>query len=938
MSLKDYARKRDFSATPEPRGKVKKAKPRKLTFVIQKHKATRLHYDLRLEMEGVLRSWAVPKGPSYDPREKRLAVQVEDHPLDYGDFEGTIPEGNYGAGTVIVWDKGTYELTDYEVPEPQTAWEQGKLHILFHGKKLKGVWILVRTRGRTSKDWLLFKKGDETANPDVDITAERPESVKSGKTIEQLEKSKGARQWHTPTEKQLEKLDIKSGKKEPMPRRIGMMLATLVEEAFDSPQWLFEIKYDGVRALAYKNGQNIRLLSRNDLEMKDRFPEVREALEEMPLNQAIFDGEIVALDENGLSSFQRLQPRMHLTRAADVEARMRDVPVHFVIFDLLYCNGYLLAEVPLWKRKEILQVILSNGNSPSAGRLIYSDHVEERGKAFFRAAADRHLEGIMAKERNSFYESRRSRQWLKIRCTLQQEFVVVGYTEPKGSRQYFGSLLLGLYDERKNLVFAGSSGGGFTISTLKEIYAKLKKLEVEKSPLSNPPRLREVHWVKPVLVAQVRFTEWTHDGMIRHPVFLGLREDKDPLNCVREKEQDSKRTVRLAEESATAKARKPAGMKKRSTRTRLGSEGQPEAKKTASGARRTEKSEAKKTDTASLKDPAKKSGVTTTRAKAGKTLTSRKAGSRSAVENEFHTEHEIAFSNLDKVLWPEDGYTKRDLISFYDRIAPIILPHLRDRPLNLERFPDGINGQSFYQKNTPDYFPEWIPRAKIYSPDTRRNVYYTICNDRDTLLYLANLACIPHNPWSSRVQSLDNPDFIVFDLDPEKAPFSMVQEVALKLHEYLEMIGLRAYPKTSGATGIHIFVPLQPEYTYEQARQFAELLGNIMVQRYPRLVTLERAVKNRTGKVYIDFLQNVRGKTVVGPYVLRPRTGAPASTPMTWREIGRKNLDPADYNMKTIFKRLDRTGDIFESVLVDKQSLVQAFGNLDRLVERAGLK
>jgi len=718
-----------------------------------------------------------------------------------------------------------------------------------------------------------------------------------------------------------------------------MMLATLVEDPFDSPEWMFEIKHDGVRALAYKNAGSMRLISRNDLEMRDRFPEIREALEDLPMNEAIFDGEIVALDEKGVSSFQRLQPRMHLSRSSDVEASMEKVPVHFAIFDLLYCNGYLLTAVPLWKRKEILRVVLAQARAASASRLIYSDHVEQSGTAFFDAAADRGLEGIMAKERNSSYESRRSRKWLKIRCSKQQEFVVVGYTEPKASRQYFGSLLLGIYDERKKLMFAGSSGGGFTGSALKQIYTKLKKLEVDTPPVINPPRLKGTHWVKPELVAQVRFTEWTHDGMIRHPVFLGLREDKDPKSCVREKEQHSQRMVRVAGENVPRAARQSSSVKS-STAARSSRRKEPAAKRGLSKERNspagnTGKSEAR-TEAGSLANGAGKPAARAGSHSRQNAAKSGKVRSRSDEEAPFRTEHEIEFSNLDKVLWPEDGYTKRDLIAFYDQIAPIILPHLRDRPLNLERFPNGIHGESFYQKNTPEYFPAWIERAKIYSPDTRRDIYYTVCNHRDALLYLANLACIPHNPWSSRVQSLDNPDFVLFDLDPEKAPFSMVQETALKLHEYLEMIGLRSYPKTSGATGIHIFVPLQPDYTYEHARQFAELMGNIMLQRYPRLVTLERAVKNRAGRIYIDFLQNVRGKTVVGPYVLRPRPGAPVSTPMTWDEIGRKNLDPGDYNMRTIFKRLDRLGDIYEPVLTDKQSLADAFGSLEKLVERAG--
>ncbi|HEY3130041.1 MAG TPA: non-homologous end-joining DNA ligase [Acidobacteriota bacterium] len=969
MSLKEYAKKRDFSATPEPKGKVKKGKPRKLMFVIQKHKATRLHYDFRLEIEGTLKSWAVPKGPSYNPGEKRLAVQVEDHPIDYGDFEGIIPEGNYGAGTVIVWDKGTYDLTDDYFDDPLEAWRQGKLHILLHGKKLKGTWILVRTKGSTSKDWLLFKKNDDDADPGSDITEEQPESVKSGKTIEDLEKKKGARQWNTPIETQLENLDVKEGDRKPMPRHIAPMLATLVDEPFDSPQWMYELKYDGVRAMAYKTHNSVRMLSRNDLEMRDRFPEIADALAQLPVNEAILDGEIVAMDEGGRTSFQLLQPRMHLRHRADIEKRMEEIPVYFFVFDLLYCNGYLLTKTPLWKRKEILRTVLANiaPSSAAAGRLLFSDHVEEDGRAFHRAAGERGLEGILAKEKDSFYESRRSRQWLKIRCALQQEFVVVGYTEPHGSRKYFGSLLLGLYDGRPaeteahskhskgqggtsksaettsrdngtGLLFVGSSGGGFDTATLKTIHSSLKNLETTQPPVLNPPRLKGAHWVKPQLVAQVRFTEWTQEGIIRHPVFLGLREDKDPKSCRREVEVDAGDASRIAERD-TAAATEPGS---KSSRRGRRSDSKPAGRSAAKTARRTagDSSAGSEENSSDDNSPASTKKQKRAARKPEKIKTKKSSPDAAPSKSDpapFKTKHSIAFSNLDKVLWPEDGYTKHDLISFYDKIAPFILPHLKDRPLNLERFPDGIHGESFYQKNTPDYFPDWIPRERIHSPDSpNKYVNYTICNDRDALLYLANLACIPHNPWSSRVRTLDKPDFILFDLDPEQAPFSQVREVALKLHELLEEIGLDAYPKVSGATGMHILAPLKPQYSYDDARQFAQVVGMLLLHRYPDLVTLERVVKKRKGKVYVDFLQNRKGQTVVGPYVLRPRPGAPVATPVTWKEVAAKDLDPSNFNMKNIFARLDKIGDVFEPVLKNKQLLAKPLANLEKFAEEVG--
>ncbi|MBI2823023.1 MAG: DNA ligase D [Acidobacteria bacterium] len=895
MPLKDYARKRDFSSTPEPAAKAGKRRTQRLMFVVQKHKARRLHYDLRLEMEGVLKSWAVPKGPSYNPRDRRLAVQVEDHPLNYGDFEGTIPEGNYGAGTVIVWDKGTYELADGYDTDPLAGWRKGKLHIRLHGKKLQGIWILVRTASSTGKDWLLFKKNDDEANAGGPVTEERPESVASGRSIEEVEQSANSRQWITPVEETLERLGVKDGGKAPMPQHVRMMLATAVQESFDSADWIYEIKHDGLRAMAYKQGNRVRLLSRNDLEMTARFPEVRQAVAQLPLDQAILDGEIVAFDGEGRSSFQLLQPRMHVSRPADVALRMQEVPAYFILFDLLYCNGYLLAPLPLWKRREILQSILSSRGLSGEGsdHLLFSEHVDRHGKAFYQAATARRLEGIIAKQRNSRYESKRSPLWRKIRCRLRQEFVVVGYTEPKGSRGCFGSLLLGLYQNGK-LLFTGSSGGGFDEETLQAIYRSLKKLETPEPPVAHPPSLKGAHWVRPQLVVEVQFIEWTQDGLIRQPVFAGIRPDKDPKACRREMLE------KMA--PATAGGNSPAGGPER-----------PQAPR-----RRHERPSA-----AQESNP---EGLAARR-------TSRKRSKSAPSSAPFETEHPIRFSNLNKMLWPKDGYTKRDLIAFYDRIAPFLLPHLKDRPLNLERFPDGIEGKSFYQKNTSDYFPDWIARTRIYSRESRRWVRYTLCDSRDALLYLANLACIPHNPWSSRAGSLDHPDYILFDLDPEEAPFSQVRDVALQLRRILETIGLDSCPKTSGATGIHVFVPLAPEYSYDDTRRLAHVVGILLVERLPDLVTLERVIKKRTGRVYIDFLQNGKGKTVVAPYVPRPRAGAPVSTPLTWTEMEKAEFAPGDFNIETIFRRLDKTGDLFAPVLSNKQSLVDPLRRLEKLVE-----
>lgn len=844
MGLQEYHRKRDFKKTAEPKGKTERQGGPGLRFVIQKHDASRLHYDLRLEMEGVLRSWAVPKGPTLRTEEKRLAVQVEDHPLDYGDFEGTIPKGQYGAGSVIVWDRGTYQADG----DPVAAWKKGRLEFTLEGDKLKGRWMLIAMKGPRYKgnEWLFFKKRDEHSKDDgVEITEERPESVLSGKKIDEM----GAQdsQWHTRIERALEDRGIKKQRRKPFPERIQPMLATLVEEAFDNDDWIFEIKYDGIRTLAYKDGPKVQLLSRNQNVVTTRYPELVAELAALPAEQAVLDGEICALDDSGVPRFQLLQPRMHVNNKKQIERLVEDVPVVYFVFDLLYCNGFDLTALPLTSRKEVLEQVVE-----SRGRLVFSEHITGQGRSFLDVCAARNLEGIVAKRAASAYQQKRSRDWLKIKCIQQSSFIIGGWTPPAGGRKHLGALLLGQYDDDGKLRYVGRVGTGFDADRLTDMISRLKKLEQAKPPFDNPPAIKGAHWTRPELRCRVKFNEWTREGNLRAPVYLGLEEQAPG-----EKQGSGLRGQRSVP--------RPEGRGSRSER--LGSKGKSKEQRLA----------------------------------------------------ELQTSR-LVFTNLNKIYWPREKYSKGDLIFYYDRIAEVLLPYLKDRPLTLKRHPNGIEGQHFYQKDAPDHTPKWIRTERIASGGPRDKINYIICDDRETLLYLANLGCIEQHPWNSRCQSLDSPDWVLFDLDPEDVPFPGVQEVALALKEVLDAVQLTGYPKTSGATGIHVYVPIKTEFAYEEVKNFAGVLAEEVVRKLPKVATTERAMKNRQKKVYVDYLQNGKGKTIVAPYVLRPVSRAAVSTPLQWEELKRP-LDAGDFNIETIFDRIAERGDLFAPVLSGKQSL-----------------
>ncbi len=825
--LDAYRAKRDPERTPEPFGGRASAAGQPL-FVVHMHAARHLHYDLRLEMDGVLKSWAVPKGPSVQPETKRLAVHVEDHPIEYGDFEGIIPAGNYGAGAVIVWDRGWYRLVKAGDPLEQLA--KGKLEFELFGFKLRGRWTLARM-AKKDKEWLLLKKADAAASA-TELTERYPQSVVSGLTPQEL--------LDLPAKQAAlrERINgLKAPRREVSPKQ-SFMLATLAERPFSGKEWLFEVKYDGVRVLASRHGDAIELYARSGQVITQRYPELLRPLRALPLDAFLIDGEIVALDEYGKPSFQRLQARMGLTNPRDIERAMAEVPVVAIFFDCLALDGHDLRRLTLLDRKDCLKLLL-----PPLGIVRYGDHVLEHGDAFFEAAAGERLEGIVAKKVTSPYVGGRSRDWIKVKCQRRQEFVIGGFTDPRGGRGYFGALHLGIYDG-PSLVYVSKVGTGFDGALLKTLWAALPPLGRPTSPFATgTPTGRGHHWIEPKLVCEVRFAEWTKDGGIRHPVFLGLREDKRPEECRRE--------VPVLVDVAPA-----------------------------------------------------------------------------PVSPEPVASEPVKITNPKKVFWPEEGYTKADLIAYYEAVAPFLLPYLRDRPVVLTRYPDGITGKSFFQKDAPEFVPSWVRTERIYSKEAEREIDYFIVNDADTLRYVANLGTIPLHLWSSHLGSLDRPDWLILDLDPKGAPFTDVVRVARHMHRILDELDLPNYVKTSGATGLHVLVPLGARYTHEEARTFARLLATLGVQATPDIATLARPIRSREGKVYIDFGQNGHGRTIVAPFSVRPLPGAPASCPFQWKDVSAR-LDPARFTIKTLPSRLNKTGDPLAPVLTGSIDMATAIARIE---------
>ena len=837
MALTEYARKRHFDKTPEPGPdhKTSSSETRGGFFCVQRHDASQLHYDFRLEVGGVLVSWAVPKGPSLDPARKPLAMKVEDHPFDYGTFEGNIPKGEYGGGSVMLWDKGNYEVIGDPAAEGQL--ERGDFKFSLQGAKLKGSFAIVRMKNRgKGNEWLLIKKKDEFAVPDYDID-DYAWSVSTHRTQQQI-----AENVQPSPAASLDLKEIDGAKKASLPHTLEPMLATAVTEPPAGDHWMYEIKWDGVRALCLLENGKLQMFTRRGNRCETQYPELHDLPQCLAAKKAWLDGEIAVLDKDGRSRFELIQPRISANRGA-VPSLTESHPATLFLFDALYVDGYDLRAASLEDRRQVLTGLLTPND-----HIRLSETFEVDGEQMFEAAKQMGLEGIIAKDRRSKYEGARSTRWQKLKVLNEQEFVIAGFTE--GAREHFGSLILAVRDGDE-FRHVGQVGTGFDAKKMKVIHGKLEPLIISSNPLAGKPRIKAATWVKPEVICQVRFLEWTDDRNLRAPVFVALRDDKPAEDVVAE----------------------PAATKTKQSR-------QP-------------------------------------------TITFEGKETTGDVDG-----HRLKFTNLDKVFYPKDGWRKRDLLAFYEDVSGLLLPHLHDRPLSLKRYPNGIASDYFFQKNASQHFPDWMHCEPIRESDPPKTNHYPVAQDLATLLYLVNLGCIDHNPWMSRIGNLAHPDWMLLDLDPVDASFDLIVDAALLVRQLLEELGLKGYCKTTGGDGMHVYVPLEPVYTYEQVRSFAEVLSHLAVDREPALFTTPRSVnKRQKGRVYFDYLQIGTGKTISAPYVLRAYDGAPVATPLDWKEV-KHGLKPSDFQIDTAPDRFKKEGDLFAPVLEGGQRLEDALQHL----------
>jgi len=822
-----------------------------------------------------LASWAVPKGPPEERGEKRLAIHVEDHPLDYAKFEGEIPKGNYGAGQVQIWDAGTFEVEGSESAADQV--KRGDLKFSLSGQRLNGRFALVKMRhAERGNEWLLIRKTDaEVGNAGAGVNAANAAARPSLRSVPRIKTENYG--------------ELPGAVKAAMPGQISVALATLADEPFSSPDWLYEIKWDGERSLVFIRDGEVELRARSGRDITSEYPELKELAKRVNARKAVLDGEIVVLDGAGKSDFSRIQQRFGVSNPS--AALIQSAPVTFYAFDLLYCDGYDLRGVPLEERKELLRKLIANSE-----HVRFSDHEIEKGIELFELAKKQKLEGIIAKQRNSPYVGRRTSQWIKFKIVQDVDVVIGGWTAPRKTREHFGALLMGLYDDKGRLEYIGSVGTGFTQETLDRTFQELSRRKTETCPFRERPKLREeAHWVKPELVARVKYGHWTQDKKLRQPVFLGFQEDRKASDCQFDEQ--------AAEKAAQQTKRKPG----------------KEAPSVHSAAKES------------------KSTVTVPRGKSGPgashgdvDLESELAsGKGESIITDLDGKR-LSLTHLNKVLFPQPRLRKRDILYYYFRIAGYILPFLKDRPLVLKRYPNGIEAEFFFQKEAPASHPDWIKTVQIDSKERGGKMPYFLAEDRADLLYLTNLGCIDHNPWSSRFDDETHPDYIFFDLDPtDGTSFDVVLTVARAINKKLNDLGVVSYLKTSGASGFHIYIPLKREYSYEEVRLFAGAIGQRVQADLPRLVTFERTVSKRPkGTVLIDALQNARGKPLAAVYSLRPFAGAPVSAPVSARELG-KGFGPADFNIETIFKRLKRVGDLWADFWQKRQRLQDAVERAD---------
>ncbi|MCU1770938.1 DNA ligase D [Pseudomonas sp. 13B_3.2_Bac1] len=844
-NLDDYNRMRDFSATSEPaavkrRGRSK-ASEHALQFCIQKHDASHLHYDFRLELDGALKSWAVPKGPSLDPKVKRLAVHVEDHPLDYATFEGSIPEGHYGAGDVIVWDRGVW----IPLEDPAKAYAKGKLKFELQGEKLSGIWNLVRTHMPGKKEnWFLIKHQDSAARPqdDYDVLSAEPDSVLSERTL--ISKPRLAAEQAKPVKKSAAKPrkaasgTLTGARKAKLPAQLKPELATLVDSAPEG-QWSYEIKFDGYRIMARIDHDQVQLFTRNGHDWTHKLPQQAQALAELGLESAWLDGEVVVTNERGVPDFQALQNAFEAGRSASIM---------YYLFDMPYLNGVDLREVPVEERRAALSTVLGGHEQPL---LRFSEAFDETADALLNSACQMQMEGLIGKRLGSPYVSRRSSDWIKLKCKHRQEFVVVGYTDPKGSRSAFGALLLGLHDrDSGELRYAGKVGTGFNETTLKSILAQLKPLQVKKAAVVNPPsgfEAKGVHWLKPNLLAEVAFAEMTKDGSVRHAVFHGLRNDK-PAKAITEERAKSVKT--------SAKA-----------------------------------------------TPAKKAASSKKASESNKAAESRKA--EPAPSQLGLASGKVRITHPDRVIDAVSGTTKMQLAEYYASVAEWILPQLKDRPVALVRAPDGIAGELFFQKNAEHLA---IPGITTLDKDVTGQPVMLI-NNAEALIGAVQMSTVELHTWNATTVDLDKPDRFVLDLDPDPAlPWkSMVEATALTL-TVLDELGLKAFLKTSGGKGIHLVVPLTRKLGWDEVKDFSHAIVSHMAKLLPERFSAVSGPKNRVGRIFIDYLRNGLGATTICAYAARTREGLPVSVPIYREEVA--ELKGADqWNVSNVHQRLAEVGD-----------------------------
>lgn len=910
--LAEYRRKRDFSKTAEPSGDREVPEAGRLRFVIQKHAASHLHFDLRLELDGVMKSWAVPKGPSTDPSVKRLAMQVEDHPVDYNTFEGTIPQGEYGGGTVMLWDQGTYTAEGYSADESEDiireSYARGELKVTFFGERMRGSWALVRMKynrdGSSSSakpQWLFIKHRDEYASSD-DIVADNVTSVTTGRTMDEIATGK-SKVWHSNRTERVATKKTARKKSTKSPARAAAIsdIAKSLEPMYASigthvpgEGWTFEPKYDGVRVLAFATPGDVRLITRNGKDKSEQFPEIVDALSQLAAKKKkafVLDGEIVALVDGEPGRFQELQSRMHVKESHLIARHRSSSPAALILFDILAAGEDVLLREPWTKRRA--RLLKEIGKSTST-QVRITESIEGNGEKMLAIAGKQGWEGIIAKRVDSVYEpGNRSRSWLKLKIEFRQEFVVGGFTEPRNSRQHLGALLLGYFDGDR-FIYVGHTGGGFTGAGLAEMYRRLAPLEVSKSPFEEVPKTNErAHWVKPKVVVEVKFSEWTSDGKLRQPIYLGTRDDK----------------------KATEVGREGSSMQKKAGGS----------KKAAPASKNVTKSKARRRIYAqrTLEAPATPS----------KKKSSRSIDSNGIVEQLNEIEEsggdgrlEIArgvaldVSNLGKVFFPKKKLTKGDLLRYYATVAPLILPVMADRPLVLKRFPNGVGGSSFFQQNAGEV-PDIVRTETIHTQggSTNRRI---VGGDLPTLLYTIQLGAVSVDPWHSRVQSLDHADYTIIDLDPgPRAPFSRVVEVARYAKEVMDSLGLHGALKTSGSSGMHIYIPLPPNTPNEAATLVAQIVATRVAEEHPKIATIERWVKQRgAAQVYVDYLQNIIGKTVAAAYAARANPDAMVSTPLDWNELT-DDLDPREFTIETAPDRFAEVGDIWAKQMKKKNSL-----------------